>query len=151
MNTHMQRKRVRRHGQRGSSMVEAALVLLPFMGMTLGIVNLGLNFFLIDALQDRASLGARFASLNPSDAAGTTNVLLYGSPEGERGGDPIAPTPGYLGMNSSNVSMVRLDVGLPSERVQVGIHGYALPMFIPGVSPQLIGAPISATVPVETP
>lgn len=151
MNKHIQRKRARRSGQRGSSMVEAALVLLPFMAMTLGIVNLGLNFFLIDALQDRASLGARYAALNPGDAAGTTNMLLYGSPTGASGVDLIIPAPGYMGMNSSNVSIVRLDVGLPSERVQVGIHRYTLPMFIPGVSPQLIGAPISATVPVETP
>jgi hypothetical protein len=132
-------------------MVEAALVLLPFMAMTMGIVNLGLNFFLIDALQDRAALAARYASLNPSDSTGTANMLLYGSPGGMTKGDSIVPSPGYMGMDAGNVSMVRLDVGLPTERVQVGIYGYKLPMFIPGVSPEMIGKPITATVPVETP
>jgi hypothetical protein len=146
-----QTRKSSKKGQRGTAMVEAALVLLPFMAMTMGIVNLGLNFFLIDALQDRAALGARYASLNPSDSAGTTNMLLYGSATGAKEGDSIVPPPGYMGMDASNVSMVRLDVGLPTERVQVGIYGYKLPMFIPGVSPEMIGKPISATVPVETP
>jgi hypothetical protein len=141
----------KKRGQRGSAMVESALVLLPFMAMTMGIVNLGLNFFLIDALQDRAALGARYASLNPTDTVGATNMLLYGSPTGAKDGDSIVPPPGYMGMDAANVSMVRLDPGLPTERVQVGIYGYKLPMFIPGVSPDWIGKPITATVPVETP
>jgi hypothetical protein len=56
-----------------------------------------------------------------------------------------------MGMDESNVSVVRLDVGLPSERLVVTISGYDLPMFIPGVAPHVVGAPIVATVSAEVP
>lgn len=144
--TSRQRDRKR---QRGAALVEGALVLLPFMTLILGIVSLGLNFFLVDALQDRAAMAARYAALNPSDSAGTKNMMLYGVPE--LGDEQIStPPPSYLNMTEGNVSVTRYDVGLPSDRMVVTIQGYRLPLFIPGQVPSLVGAPISATIPVET-
>lgn len=151
MNHQRPRMTSKRRAQRGTAMVEAALVLLPFMAMMLGIVNLGLNFFLVDALQDRAALAARYASLHPEDAAGTRNMLLYGSTSAVKSDEVVSPNTGYMGMDESNVSVVRLDVGLPSERLVVTISGYDLPMFIPGVAPHVVGAPIVATVSAEVP
>ena len=138
----------RRPNQRGSTMLEGALVLIPFMAMMLGVINLGLNFFLVDALQDRAMMGARHAAIYPTDTTGATNMILYGSPQGTTTG---GPSPAYMGLTSSNVSIVRQATGTTSERFVVTLTGYRLPFFIPGFSQDIIGKPITATISIEAP
>jgi len=49
--------------------------MLPFLALVMSIINLGLNFFLVDALQDRANMAARYVALNPSDTQGATTPV----------------------------------------------------------------------------
>jgi hypothetical protein len=71
-------------GSRGQSLVESALVLAAFLGMLLGIVNLGEALYSRQTLAERAHDAARWGALHPYDPAAIRNVVLYGSPKPER-------------------------------------------------------------------
>lgn len=147
----LQRGTRKHKGQRGSATVESALVMLPFLAMALTVVNLGLNFFLVDALQDRASIAARYAALDPTNTQGAKNMLLYGSDTAAQEGDVVAPPPAFMGLSESSVSVVRLDPNTPADRIVLTITGAQLPSFVPGFSKAITANTISATVPVELP
>jgi hypothetical protein len=146
-----QQSRRARRRQRGSATVEGALVMLPFLALIMSIINLGLNFFLIDALQDRANMAARHVALNPSDVQGATNMLLYGMSNVPGPSDVVTPPPGFMGLSESNVVIHHIDVGLPTERVVLTINDARLPIFVPGAKGSIFSQPITATVPVEVP
>jgi hypothetical protein len=140
-----------RRRQRGSASVEGALVMLPFLALVMSIINLGLNFFLVDALQDRANMAARYVALNPSDVQGATNMLLYGMADQPADADVLTPPPSFMDLTASNISVQHLDVGRPTERVVLTINDAKLPVFVPGVKQTIFSQPTSATVPVEVP
>ncbi len=146
-----QRRKRDRRGQRGSATVEGALVMIPFLAMALTVVNLGLNFFLIDALQDRASLAARFAALDPTNVEGAKNMLLYGTDQPPGDGTVTTPSPTFMGLDGSSVSVVRLGANTPQDRIVLTISGAQMPSFVPGVKQSITAKAISATVPVELP
>lgn len=125
--------------------------MVPFLAMALSVVNLGLNFFLIDALQDRASMAARYAALNPADVSGAKSMLLYGSQQAPLDSDVMAPPPAFMDLDESSVTVQRLDANTPSDRIVLRINNPKLPMFIPGLSNSITAKPITATVPVELP
>jgi Flp pilus assembly protein TadG len=60
----------RRDNQRGSTLVEAALVTIPFFTLILGIIACGYLVFTYDSLAFAAQQGARWASVRGS-ASGT--------------------------------------------------------------------------------
>jgi Flp pilus assembly protein TadG len=151
----------RRSRQRGNAGVEGALVILPFLVLILGIVNLGVAFFLNDMLHDRVRVAARYASLHPENAATIQNMVLYGSPTAPQPSAP-ANSPGtdadaqastsaepFLGLTQSNVYVVRMGVGTEFERISVVVSSYQLPFFVPGFVHYVVGGPVIATVAVE--
>jgi len=69
---------------RGQSLVESALVLAAFLGLLLGIVNVGEMLFSRQTLAARAHDAARWGAMHPFDPAAIRNVVLYGSPTPER-------------------------------------------------------------------
>ena len=153
--------------QRGNAAVEAALIALPFFMALIGIMNLGIGFFLNDMLHDRVRVAGRYASLHPENTAEIKNFVLYGSasaptsisprPSGESGSssnngsdvDLVPPEP-FLGLVDSNISVVRTNVGTDWERINVTVSGYQIPFFIPGFVRQVVGSPVVATLSVET-
>ncbi len=73
-------ERRRRRGQRGSDMVESALVMLAFMFILLGAVEFGRMVFAFNAVSDLAREGSRWASVRGSTSttpATTTSVSNY--------------------------------------------------------------------------
>jgi Flp pilus assembly protein TadG len=61
--------RRRRRGQRGSEMIESALVMLAFMFILLGAVEFGRMVFAFNAVSDLAREGSRWASVRGSTAS----------------------------------------------------------------------------------
>jgi hypothetical protein len=75
---------MKRRNSRGQSLVESALVLTAFMGMLLGIVDVGEMLFAKQTLAVRADDAARWGALHPYDPAAIRNIVLYGTPTPER-------------------------------------------------------------------
>jgi Flp pilus assembly protein TadG len=60
---------VRRGGERGQAIVELALALPVFLALTVGLVDLGRAVYVRNALGNAARDAARFASVDPANAA----------------------------------------------------------------------------------
>lgn len=77
----MTHQRARRRNQRGSSLVEGALVTLGFLAMLLGIMGFSRAVFAYNQMQYVAQEGTRYASVRGSstggNAATTTSVSNY--------------------------------------------------------------------------
>lgn len=126
-------------------------MLLPFLALTMSIINLGLNFFLIDALQDRANMAARFVALDPTNVDGGKSMLLYGLSTPPGPSEVIVPPPSFMDLTESNVTVTRYDVGTPNDRIVLTINNAKLPLFVPGLAGHIVNKPVTATVPVEIP
>ena len=71
---------MRRRGARGQSLVESVLVLAVFLGLMLGMVDLGELLFERQTLAERLHEGARWGAMHPYDPQAIRNVVLYGTP-----------------------------------------------------------------------
>lgn len=166
-----QKAQTRRHRQRGNAGVEAALVILPFLMMILGIVNLGVAFFLNDMLLDRVRAASRYAALNPDNISGIKNKVLFGSatdpnstPQDpyssptqtdsanlDANGEEIMPVTQepFLGLSPEKITVSRLFIGTDGERIVVTVRDYELPFFVPGFVKTIVGSPVVAAAAVE--
>lgn len=129
--------------QRGSSMVEGALVCLALLSIILFIVNVGTMLALMQLFNQRAQAGARWAANNSFDESAIKNIVVYNDPRGSSG-------PGLLGLKASNVSISRLDAGSVKDRIAVQISGYSMVFFVPFL-PGTYSVPSAVAVaPVES-
>ncbi len=90
---------MKRRNSRGQSLVESALVLAAFLGMLLGIVNVGQALYSRQTLAARAHDAARWGAMHPYDPAAIRNVALYGNPR------PEHDSPAVLGLASDAVQV----------------------------------------------
>jgi hypothetical protein len=74
---------VKRRGQSslGQSLVESALILTAFMGLLLGMIDIGQLLFVRQTLADRARMAARWGALNSYDPAAIRRLVLFGTAE----------------------------------------------------------------------
>ncbi|MSV36073.1 MAG: hypothetical protein EXQ47_10840, partial [Bryobacterales bacterium] len=66
--------------QRGSNLVEAALILLTFLLLLIGIVDFGQVLYFHQVLVERARTGARYGAVNPTNTTGIQNMVVYNTP-----------------------------------------------------------------------
>ncbi len=129
---------------RGSSMVEAALVLTIVLITLIGIVDLGQVLMFHQGLVERVRAGARYAVVSDFDQTEIQNVVLFGTPRPPTGSKPL-----FL-LKRDMVSADHLDVGLASERIEVRISNYPFRFFTPLVAGNYRAKPISASIPAES-
>ncbi len=140
----------RGQGVLGQSLVEAALVLLAFFALLLGVVDCGQVLFAHQSLVERARGAARWGSVHAWEGPEPiVNLVLYGQTQA-----PLKETPGYLGMTASNVRVL-YQPATPDrpddETLSVAIVNYESHLFSPWLSrvlvsarPVLIGTPVAA-------
>lgn len=88
-------------GQRGQSLVEAALVLMIFFGLLLGVVDCGQALFAQQSLVERVRSAVRWGVVHPWNGPDPIrNLVLYGQTE-----EPNPSRDGYLGMTEANVEV----------------------------------------------
>jgi Flp pilus assembly protein TadG len=114
--------------QRGSSVVELALLLPLLVFLFLGTWSFGYAYYVYAELESAVRAGARYSSLITYDASGVLayqaaiqNMVVYGDPAGAS--QPVVP-----GLQTSNVSVVvgTSSNGVPAS-VTVSISGYTVP------------------------
>ena len=114
-----------RRGQRGQSLLESALVMLVFLPLLMGIIDVGQFLYFHQAVSERARAAARWGAVNPFDGAQVANVAIYNDPAGvTHGASAILPylnaTPGADGYVSATLS----DAGTDDARITVTIANY---------------------------
>jgi hypothetical protein len=135
-------------GERGQSLVEAALVLASFFALLLGVADCGQVLFAHQSLVERARGAVRWGSVHPWEGPEPiVNLVLYGQTQ-----EPLKATPGYLGMTAANV-LVQHQPATPDrpddETVSVAIVNFESHLFSPWLSRVLVSArPVLVSAPV---
>lgn len=135
-------------GRFGQSLVESTLVLLLFVTMLLGVLDVGQILFAHQSLVERVRAAARWGALHPSRGPEpVVNYVLYGQPEA-----PAARTPGFLGLTADNVrAEYRAPTAVrPDDAVlHVEIVNFQTRMFLPWFGGTLVNPqPVFVTMPV---
>ena len=127
---------------RGSVMVETALIFLVFAIMLLGAFDFGQFLFVHQALVERARLAARWGAINdPTDGASITNMVLYNQAGAGSG-------PGYFNLAAANVTVTNPGSGTDDYRLEVQLSGYQYMRVSPYLAGSFTGPRISVSVPL---
>ena len=78
-----------RNRRRGAVTIEAALILPLFLIFWFGIIDLGIAFFMREAVVRQVHSAARYAIVNDYDVTKIANVLLHDNPNSALGGDGL--------------------------------------------------------------
>ena len=136
----------RRNRRRGAVTIEASLILPLFLIFWFGIIDLGIAFFIREAIVHQVHAAARYAVVNDYDVTKIKNVLLHNDPNSTSGGmawfSLLPPTitipPQPAGTAATN-----------DRRVEITIRNYQWFHFTPFFAGKYLGPPITVVVPVE--
>ena len=142
-------KQVRTKRQRGSALVETALIFTTAISMILFIVDMGRILLWQQFIGERARVGARNAVVNNWDSTAVKNYVVYGSttaPDSQNG------TPGgFLGLLPSQVTLTKVaDTGIGDGRYKVQVSGVPIVTWIPYMSGQYTLPAVTATMAVQS-
>lgn len=143
-----------RKSTRGQGLVEAALVLLVFFALLLGVVDCGQVLYAHQALVERVRGAVRWGTIHPYDGTGEqiANLVLF-----DQLNPPSVNNQGFLGLTRANVQ-VRYQAPSPErpddEMLTVAIVNYESHLFSPWIArtiissrPVLISAPVMSSTP----
>jgi hypothetical protein len=140
---------------RGQGLVEAAMVLLVFFALLLGVVDCGQVLYAHQALVERVRSSVRWGTLHPYDGTGeqVANLILYDRLD-EPGITHGTSRDGFLGLTRANVQVryQPASVERPDDQMlTVAIVNYESHFFSPWIAkkivsprPVLISAPMAA-------
>jgi len=134
--------------RRGAAMLEAALTLLAFLTMVLGVLDFGQFLYVHQAITERVRSAARTGAVKLLDAGAIRNLVVYGTVNAPSGNPPA---PGFLGLTPDNVSVSFDGANTNATRLQVSVSGYQYPVFSPLIAGRRSNMAIRVTVPLETP
>jgi Flp pilus assembly protein TadG len=142
----MRANSIRRHHQRGSSMVEGALVLLTMVAMILFVIDMGRILLIQQYVTERTRATVRSAVVNNWDSTKAQNFLVYNSITAPPGGGA-----GFLGLQTSQVTYsAQGTAGLDDYRMQVKVSGVPALIFVPFIAGSYTLAPITASMPAQS-
>jgi len=131
-----------RHRRRGQALVEAALVLLVFFVIMIGLLDVGQMLFLHQTLTERAQAAVRWGVTNNYDPTSITNLVLYGNTSPDPGAQP------FWGLSTSNVAVSNPGCGPNPNidcRVTVVVSGYTYNLFSAAIIGKYFGGSGSTT------
>jgi len=112
------RRRGRRRGERGSTLVEFSITGTVFLLAFFGVLDFGRLLWTHNALNDATRQGARAAvSSSVTSTAAIKNAVLYGDSNG-------GTAPLVSGLTAGNVQVIYNNVGLGRGTATVKITGY---------------------------
>lgn len=150
MKTSISSSRNRRRGSRkGSAMVESSLIFLAFFVMVMAAIDFGQFLFIHQALTERARSAARWGAINtPTTSSSIVNMVLYNQATDPAGSASTEPTPGYLSLSSSNVTVSSPNMGTDNARLIVVISGYRYSVLSPYIAGTYTGPAVTVAVPL---
>jgi Flp pilus assembly protein TadG len=139
---------IKKRRERGSAVVEGALICGAFFYMLIGTMDFGQFLYIHQTLTERARAGVRFGIVNgPANTTAIQNVVLYGLSTG----GPVTPSGTDLGIFDcprSDVIVSTTGSGTDDYRLTVKITNYNYTMYSPFISGKYTGPNITATLPL---
>ena len=132
--------------QKGSAIVEAALVITPTLAIFLFILQMGIMLARQEYYTERARAGARYAATAAYNTSTIKNVVCYGSTT-----PPTGATTGLFGLSPSMVTVSRSGTaGAWSDLIKVTISGHSAVAFVPWLARTIPGKTIVVTIPAQS-
>ena len=136
-------ERPRKSKQRGSLMVESALVMLVFMTLLISLFDFSQVLYVHQGITERVRTGLRYGIVNTYDATAIKNYVIYG--------DPAAPSgsSAWFNLTSDMVAVERDDAGTSDDRIKITVSNYPYIFLSPFIAGSRTGSPIMETLPYE--
>jgi hypothetical protein len=99
--------------RKGQSLVETSLILAAFVGLLLGMLEIGQKLFVHETFCERVHQAARWSAMNRYDPAAIRSLVLYGTTSPDAGATP------FMGFTASEV--VVADPGCPGAQCRVTV------------------------------
>lgn len=130
--------------QKGSNLVEGALILLTFLLLLIGIVDFGQVLYFHQVLVERARTGARYGAVNPTNTTEIQNMVVYNTPT-----TTGSPSPVVGGLTTSMVNVQNTGNNSNEARVVVTISGYNIQFLSPYIAQSFTNRPIVVAATAE--
>ena len=143
--------------QSGITTVEFAIVAAVLITVIIAVIDISRLFFSVAALNEATRRGARVAAVCPINDPAIAQVAVF-NVSGETGPSPIVGgletqhiDVEYLNVNGAPVTNPTSVAGFMTIRyVRVGINGFQLQTFVPGLSRVISVPDFAATLPRES-
>ena len=116
----------RRRGQRGSTLIEGALVMSAFLVLTVSIVDVAHFFHQQHALVEQTRVAVRAGSVRNLAREEIASMVVFGQAR-----PPEGNPRGFQGLRLDNVDVEILDRGTAEQRVIVHIRGLKYRLITP--------------------
>lgn len=131
-----------RRRQRGSAMVESAMVILAALVLLIGIADVGQFLFLHASVMERMRGALRHGALD-YDPVEIENLMLYGKTQPEEGDQPS------FNLTAEMVEVTRIDELTSADRVMITVSNYPIDFFTPGFAGRYTGPTLLGVLPME--
>lgn len=132
-----------RNSQRGSLMVESALVLLIVVVVLIGTMDVARLLFVQQSLTERVRVAARYGAVNTYNQTAVENMVLYNQATIPAAGSPL------FQLSRSMVTVTRQDAGTPEDRVVVSVSNFPVEFITPFVAGITYGVSITGSASYE--
>ncbi len=133
-----------RNRRRGAATIEASLILPLFLIFWFGIIDLGIAFFMREAIVRQVHAAARYAVVNDYDTTKIAQVLLHDNPNSTVGGVP------WFSLQAPTISIQLAGSAVNNDRcVVISISNFEWFHFTPFFAGRYLGRPITVSAPVE--
>jgi Flp pilus assembly protein TadG len=141
---------IRNKRERGSAIVEGALILMILLTMLVGIVDFGQFLFIHQTLTERAREAVRYGIVNdPTNSALIQNVVLYGQASGASvPNSPDNSDTGIFNVKRSQVVITATGSTTDDYRLNVQIQNYSYAIYSPVIAGSYSGPNILASLPM---
>ena len=142
---------LKRGNERGSSLVEGALIYGAFVFMLIATVDVGYVLFMHQAITERARAALRYGATRPYNSTTIDqmkNLIVFNNPNPER-----ERSRGIFNLAPSNVQVSRVAGGAPwvPDQLTVEVKSLEFRFLTPLIAGRRLAKTVSITVPIETP
>jgi Flp pilus assembly protein TadG len=116
-------------------MVETSLVLIVFLMMLIGIMDVGQMLFTHVSLVERMREGLRYGVIT-YDVTAIKNIVVYGTASPADGATPS------FNLTTSMVDVSRMDANTAEDRIVITLSNYPIQWFTPYIAAKTTGKPI---------
>ncbi len=132
----------RRRREKGSALVEGALVLMVFLMVLFGLMDMGQFLFQRASVVERVRYAVREGVIT-YDPTTIRDLVLYGTDDPAEGAQPS------FNLTAAMVDVQRLGTNTSADRVQVTVSNYPIDFYTPFLAGRITGPPILITAPME--
>ena len=138
-------RRFKETNERGSAVVESALILLIALILMVGILDFGQIMFMHQTIMNRTQTVARQAAVKNYTVDNVKNLIVYNTQT------PTDGTRGMFGLTASNVDVTFSDASSAEQRLYISVTNLDYRTYTPLFARAMKSMPIRLSVPTEQP